>query len=98
MRVFKSLNQGFWEFYERFYEWLFRIEPVGPPGEGALRWGLTHYRGPGIELEGGIKIRKGEVVGELHTDNRMIKKLGGFYQSVPHALWTSRLAPRECRP
>jgi hypothetical protein len=99
IKVFKSLSQGFWELYERFYEWLFHIKPVGPPGEGALRWGLTHYRGPGIELEGGIKIKRGEIVGELHTDNRMIRKLGeeiedpiSFYVEV---LRRVRLSLRE---
>ncbi|MCR4429362.1 MAG: hypothetical protein NUV68_08535, partial [Caldiserica bacterium] len=70
----------FWNFYEDFYEWLFRIKPVGPPGEGALRWGITHYRGPGITLEDGTRIHKGEVVGELHTDNRMLGEMKKHFE------------------
>ncbi|MDI6868597.1 MAG: hypothetical protein QMD88_03375 [Coprothermobacterota bacterium] len=99
MLAFGSLSEKFWDFYERFYEWLFRIKPVGPPGEGTLRWGLTHYRGSGITLEGGIKIKKGEVVGELHTDNKMIRELRkkiqdpvSFYVEV---LRRTRLSLRE---
>jgi hypothetical protein len=74
-QAWSSLNAKFWNFYERFYEWLFRLKPVGPPGEGILRLGLTHYRGPGIELEGGIRLKKGEIVGELHTNNDLIINL-----------------------
>ncbi|MCR4428108.1 MAG: hypothetical protein NUV68_02020 [Caldiserica bacterium] len=74
-KTLESLSKKFWNFYEDFYEWLFRIKPVGPPGEGAFRWGITHYRGPGITLEDGVRIARGEVVGEIHTDNRLIMEL-----------------------
>jgi hypothetical protein len=67
-RTWNSFRHSFWQFYERFYAWLFRLRRVGP-ADGLLRIGFSRYYGPGLDLPGGVQVQPGERVGDLHLEN-----------------------------
>ncbi len=71
-KIWFLFRPKFWQFYEWFYERLFSIERVGPHGESFLRVGRTHYRGPELKLAGGVVLRTGQIVGEIHLDNEAV--------------------------
>lgn len=54
---------------EAWFDRLYRIRPVGDGGS-VLRLGLIRYRGPDVPFQDGSVLRRGDLVGELHVDNR----------------------------
>ncbi len=60
--------------FDRWYEQKYDIRPVGGGGY-IFRFGLIHYRGERVVLDDGTAIDPGDVVGELHLDNRRAVEL-----------------------
>jgi hypothetical protein len=67
-RTWNSFRHSFWQFYERFYAWLFRLRRVGP-ADSLLRIGFSRHYGPSLDLPGGVRVQPGERVGDLHLEN-----------------------------
>jgi hypothetical protein len=67
-RTWNSFRHSFWQCYEHFYAWLFRLRRVGP-ADSLLRIGFSRYSGPGVDLPGGVRVQPGERVGDLHLEN-----------------------------
>jgi len=55
---------------DRTYDYLFRLKTL--PGSGGIfRYKIHPYRGPSLELSGGI-LRENDLVAELHLNNALI--------------------------
>lgn len=54
---------------ERWFERAYRIRPIGEGGY-VLRLGLVRHRGPRLVFRDGTVVNPGDLVGELHIDNR----------------------------
>ena len=70
---------------DRLEDWFARRYDIRPIGAGGyvVRLGVIRYRGPGLTLQDGTVVRRGDLVGELHVDNRRAAALhegrkGGF--------------------
>ncbi len=70
---------------DRLESWFERRYDIRPIGEGGyvVRLGLIRYRGPDVTFQDGAVLRRGDLVGELHVDNRRAAALhegrkGGF--------------------
>jgi len=71
--------------FDRLEGWFERWYGIRPIGDGGyiLRLGLIRYRGPDVTFQDGSVLRRGDLVGELHVDNRRAAALhegrkGGF--------------------
>ncbi len=67
---------------ERWFERRYQIRAIGE-GDYVIRLGVVRYRGPRLELRDGTVVNPGDLVGELHMDNRRVAALhtdgkGGF--------------------
>lgn len=73
----------------RLFDWIeekaVRIQRIRPIGDGGyvLRFRVTRHRGPRVLLNDGTVVEPGDLVGELHIDNRRAAALhaqghGGF--------------------
>jgi hypothetical protein len=54
---------------ERWFERAYRIRPIGEGGY-IFRLGLVRHRGPRLVFRDGTAVNPGDLVGELHIDNR----------------------------
>lgn len=59
---------------ERWFERAYRIRPIGEGGY-IFRLGLVRHRGARIVLRDGTVVEPGDLVGELHMDNRRAASL-----------------------
>lgn len=57
---------------DRLEAWFERRYDIRPIGEGGyvVRLGLIRYRGPDVTFQNGAVLRRGDLVGEVHVDNR----------------------------
>ncbi len=70
------------EWLEDWFERRYAVRPIGEGGY-ILKLGLVRYRGPALTFRDGTVVRRGDLVGELHIDNRRTAALheggqGGF--------------------
>lgn len=70
---------------DRLEGWFERRYDIRPIGEGGyvVRLGLIRYRGPALIFQDGTVLKRGDLVGEVHVDNRRAAALheghkGGF--------------------
>ena len=73
---------GIFDRLETWFERRYNLRPIGAGGS-ILRLGLIRYRGADIVFQDGAVLRRGDLVGELHIDNRRAAALhegrkGGF--------------------
>jgi hypothetical protein len=61
---------------EAWFERRYDIRPIGE-GDYILRLGLIRHRGPDLTFRDGTVLRRGDLVGELHVDNRRAATLHG---------------------
>jgi hypothetical protein len=62
----------FWPLWERFTLFIWRTKPVPHAPNGLFELHFIRYRGKPIELPGGVHIRRGDRVGELHFRNHIV--------------------------
>jgi hypothetical protein len=62
-----------WICWERFLGWWQRIRPVRP--QGVLRYSVARHRGRRVVLRDGTLVDTGDLVVELHLDNRRLVEL-----------------------
>ena len=75
-RVTRDLVERFDRWFDRWYERKYGIRPIGEGGY-IFRVGRIRHRGERIVLDDGTAIDPGDVVGELHIDNRRAADLHG---------------------
>ncbi len=81
LSFWRRVLQAVWGVWEAVFERMNRVERIGD-ARSVLRIGRVTYRGLPATLDGGRKVRPGDVVGELHFRNPRIAALGAI-RSLP---------------
>lgn len=72
----KSLFARLWQQWEKLFRFLFRIEDVFDGGKPTMfRVALRRYRGKTLPLPDGTVLRRGDLIGELHMHNEMLREI-----------------------
>lgn len=71
-----------WGLWEKTFNKLCGVTAIGQPGENIFRLAVHRYRGPEIILPDGTVLQRGDPVGELHLDNKLLMELNHRTQSI----------------
>jgi len=91
-RVEDSLKQRTWMLWEKAMAFVLELTSEYKIEAGMCKLLVKKYRGPGFVCEDGTRIAKGDRIGELHLNNRMVLGLTREHGAERAALRTARLA------
>lgn len=74
----------FWPFWERFTMYIWRLKPVPHAPNHIIEVRFTRYKGPSIDLPGGVHVQSGDRIAEIHFHNQTL--LEGATRAGPWGL------------
>lgn len=80
--AFKKAVVSIWMLWEKTFHVLFRLRPIGDGS--SFHYRIRKYSGPEVRMKDGKSLNKGDLVMELHFENRMLFDLGMNSRSSMH--------------
>lgn len=79
--IWKRMLISLWLLWEKAFHAVFRLKRVGDTNEPAFHYRVTTYSGEAVSFGEGGQIAKGDLVAELHFDNKMLSSLAAQSKS-----------------
>ncbi|MBD2870385.1 polysaccharide deacetylase family protein [Paenibacillus arenilitoris] len=79
--VWKRLLISLWLLWEKAFHLAFRLKTVGDKNNPAFHYRVTTYNGETVELVGGSRVTKGDLIAELHFDNKKLSAIAAESKS-----------------
>ncbi|GFN33558.1 polysaccharide deacetylase family protein [Paenibacillus xylaniclasticus] len=70
----KRMMIGLWLTWEKLFHWLFRTKPIGSP-DPSFHYRVIKYDGRTLPLSDGRELASGDMIVEMHFDNRLLLEL-----------------------
>jgi len=79
--LWKKAMISLWLTWERLFHVVFRLKTVGNVKDAAFHYRVTTYNGQDIELAEGGRVSKGDLIAELHFDNKKLSMIAATSKS-----------------